>query len=157
MLLAVNRCHGNAVLLLGVLLTLKLVMRCGTTPNCALLLGWACPDLLSTATRKPVEKISSKRSPGCSGWLDIPALQARQVKVINSIYTSIVRAINITHCSPLKGFRAFLGYGTVLDASNICMSQPFHFYHQACAVWNKPQWAPYSSPFRPLLSRSRLH
>lgn len=34
-LLAVNRCHGNAVLLLGILLTLKLVQRCGATPNCA--------------------------------------------------------------------------------------------------------------------------
>lgn len=32
---AVNCCHGDAVLLLGVLLTLKLVQRCGATPNCA--------------------------------------------------------------------------------------------------------------------------
>lgn len=33
--LAVNCCHGNAVPLLGVLLTLKLVPRCGATANCA--------------------------------------------------------------------------------------------------------------------------
>lgn len=115
------------------------------------------PDLLSTETLKPVEKISPWRSPGSSGQLDASVLQARQVKVINSRYIPIVRIITITHWSLFKDFRAFLGYETVLDASNICVLQPFHFYHQAWAVWNKPQRGPYSSPFEPLLSRSCLH
>lgn len=48
--------------------------------------------------------------------------KARQVKAMNRRYTVIVRAITLALCRPFKGLKAFLGYGTVLDASNICMS-----------------------------------
>ncbi|KAK5849614.1 hypothetical protein PBY51_013935 [Eleginops maclovinus] len=86
-----------------VLLTLKLVARCGATPNCAPPLSPA-PD--SPATTKPVEKISwtQRRLAGTLKPGDKP-----------QIYSD---SQSRNH-HPLQGLRAFLG--TLLDASNICM------------------------------------